>query len=73
MNARILELAAQAGFDVERLMAPHPGGFPREDMLALEGFAELIVSKVFDCIADEGFEVYEPVIQSVKERFGVDK
>jgi hypothetical protein len=35
-------------------------------------FAELIVRKVFDCIADEGFEVYEPVIQSVKERFGVE-
>ena len=44
MNTQKLDaLASQAGFDVDRLRAPHPGGFPREDMLALESFAELIV------------------------------
>jgi hypothetical protein len=44
MNEQLLkDLAEQAGFDVERLYAPYPGGFPREDMLALESFAELIV------------------------------
>lgn len=43
MNERIQELAEQAGFDVKRLMEPYPGGFPREDILALESFAELIV------------------------------
>ena len=43
MNERIQELAEQAGFDVKRLMEPYPGGFPREDILALERFAELIV------------------------------
>ena len=36
-------------------------------------FAELIVKAVFDRIADERFEVYEPVVKSVKEHFGVDK
>jgi hypothetical protein len=49
MNTEKLDaLAAQAGFDVARLRAPYPGGFPREDMLALESFAELIVE---ECIA----------------------
>ena len=44
MNTEKLDdLASQAGFDVARLRAPHPGGFPREDMLALESFAKLIV------------------------------
>ena len=46
MNTEKLDdLASQAGFDVARLRAPHPGGFPREDMLALESFAELIVKE----------------------------
>ena len=36
-------------------------------------FAELIVKAVFDRIADERIEVYEPVVKSVKEHFGVDK
>jgi hypothetical protein len=36
-------------------------------------FAQLIVKAVFDRIADERFEVYEPVVKSVKEHFGVDK
>lgn len=44
MNQEKLDaLASQAGFDVERLRAPYLGGFPREDMLALESFAELII------------------------------
>jgi len=44
MNTEKLDaLASQAGFNVERLRAPYPGGFPRDDMLALESFAELIV------------------------------
>ena len=46
MNTEKLDaLASQAGFDVKRLRAPHPGGFPREDMLALESFAELLIQE----------------------------
>jgi hypothetical protein len=45
MNERIRELAEQAGFDVEALVRPYPGGFPREDILALESFAELIIAE----------------------------
>ena len=75
MNARILELAAQAGFDVERLMAPHPGGFPREDMLALEGFAELIVQECIGVIGEENYAMLtgKAYCTRLKRHFGVDK
>ena len=42
MNERILELMTKAGFDVEKLRM-YPGGWPREDLLVLQDFAELIV------------------------------
>ena len=66
MNPRIRELAAQAGFDVERLMAPYPGGFPLEGMLALEGFAELIALKCAELASDVG-------TNTVPEDFALDK
>ena len=72
MNDRILKLMAEAGFDVEKLRM-YPGGWPREDLLVLEDFAQLVVKEVFDCIANEGFEVYGPVTQKVKEHFGVSE
>lgn len=50
---KLKDLAEQAGFDVKRLMAPHPGGFPREDMMALESFAELIVKECMDLALSE--------------------
>ena len=50
MNEQIRELAEQAGFDVETLTRPYPGGFPREDILALESFAELIVRECINKI-----------------------
>jgi hypothetical protein len=52
MNERIRELLEQAGFDVETLVRPYPGGFPREDMLALESFAQLIVQECGQWIID---------------------
>jgi hypothetical protein len=66
-------LAAQAGFDVERLRAPYPGGFPREDMLALESFAELIVKECLQ-MADE-FEIdvnRSGLVSRMEYHFGVD-
>jgi len=72
MNDRILKLMAKAGFDVEKLRM-YPGGWPREDLLILQDFAQLVVKEVFDCIANEGFEVYGPVTQKVKEHFGVEE
>ena len=53
MNERIRALALQAGFDVKRLLAPHPGGFPRDDFLALESFAELIVAECTAALFNE--------------------
>ncbi|MEY4331961.1 MAG: hypothetical protein RLZZ196_699 [Bacteroidota bacterium] len=34
-------------------------------------FAELIVQEVFEMIADERFEIYPPVVQRVRQRFGI--
>jgi hypothetical protein len=74
MNTEKLNaLAAQAGFDVERLRAPYPGGFPREDMLALESFAELIVKECLQ-MADE-FEIdvnRSGLVSRMEYHFGVD-
>jgi hypothetical protein len=44
MNERILKLMTEAGFDVEKLRM-YPGGWPREDLLILEDFAQLIVKE----------------------------
>lgn len=62
MNERIKELAKNAGFSP----------FDSQSEL-VEKFAELIVKAVFDRIADERFEVYEPVVKSVKQHFGVEE
>ena len=74
MNTEKLNaLATQAGFDVERLRAPYPGGFPREDMLALESFAELIVKECLQ-MADE-FEIdvnRSGLVSRMEYHFGVD-
>jgi len=66
MNERIKELLEQAGFDVRRLLEPYPGGFPREDMLALESFAELIVRECIDIVPWQ----YE---EKIKKHFGVSE
>jgi hypothetical protein len=73
MNERIKELAAQAGFDVAALTRPYPGGFPREDILALESFAELIIDEVYSFLLDPS-EDDEPWHSraAVKKHFGVE-
>lgn len=64
MNTEKLDsLASQAGFNVERLRAPYPGGFPREDMLALESFAQLIVEEMcgmMEQAEDDAYHCFEP-------------
>lgn len=46
MNQAVLnQLLELSGFDVARLRTPFPGGFPREDMLALESLVELVVQE----------------------------
>lgn len=75
MNERIRKLAEQAGATVITThgMEHVVDGCYVIGPARLEKFAELIVKAVFDRIADERFEVYEPVVKSVKEHFGVDK
>ena len=54
MNKKILdELARQAGFNVDLLRAPYPGGFPREDILALESLVELVLQKILDQLEED--------------------
>ena len=72
MNERILELAEKAGFDVNRLLAPHPGGFPREDFLALESFAQLIVKECADIASINGHQVESPGYYVLKH-FGIEQ
>ena len=79
MNTQKLDsLASQAGFDVKRLRAPHPGGFPREDMLALESFAELIVRECGEVAYKAYWDNPETVRgihiqEKIKEHFGVEE
>ena len=84
MNERIRALAEQAGFDVKRLLAPHPGGFPRDDFLALEKFAELIVAECSRVIVNGGYWSGGPlgpkrqctppeIATMIKEHFGVEE
>ena len=78
MNTRIQELAEQAGFNIEKLMEPYPGGFPREDILALESFAELIVRECMVlCKTSAGNADYNTgrlhCLENIKEHFGVEE
>ena len=69
MNNRILELfAIQAGIDVDRLRT-YPGGFPREDLLVLDDFANLIL---FECIKLATFRGDTATAKAIKEHFGVE-
>lgn len=80
MNERIQKLAEQAGFDVKSLLAPHPGGFPKEDFLALESFAQLIVTECINTVNKrymgdnnrEDFEVRR-CVEDLKKHFGVEE
>jgi hypothetical protein len=73
----VKDLAEQAGFDVKLLSAPYPGGWPREDMLALESFAELIVRECVrvsapeDSYTDEWFKAKADAVAKIKQHFGI--
>jgi len=69
MNERILKLMTEAGFDVEKLRM-YPGGWPREDLLILEDFAQLIVK---EC-AKRSEELGQPEIgKGLMKHFGVEE
>jgi len=69
MNERILKLMTEAGFDVEKLRM-YPGGWPREDLLILEDFAQLIVK---EC-AKRSEELGQPELgKGLIKHFGVEE
>jgi len=80
MNPIIKLLAEQAGMNIKTnisgvgLVFGTFEGYKTSHITVeeLEKFAGLIVKAVFDRIADERFEVYEPVVKSAKEHFGVE-
>ena len=77
MNERILELITKAGFDVEKLRM-YPGGWPREDLLVLQDFAELIVRECIASIPSDGHRgdfgrAVEFCQQQILEHFGVEE
>jgi hypothetical protein len=69
MNERIQQLAEQC-YETGPI---GKDGWPEYSKFNESKFAELIVKEVFDCIANEGFEVYGPVTQKVKKHFGVEE
>ena len=74
MNERILELMTKAGFDVEKLRM-YPGGWPREDLLVLQDFAELIVRECVS-IVEDAVNHREPAstyVDKIREHFGVEE
>jgi hypothetical protein len=74
MNERIKELMIKAGINVDALKM-YVGGFPREDLLVLEDFAELIVQ---ECVkaADEWYQYHNEIQwdpgEHIKQHFGVE-
>ena len=69
MNELILKLMTEAGFDVEKLRM-YPGGWPREDLLILEDFAQLIVK---EC-AKRSEELGQPELgKGLMKHFGVEE
>jgi hypothetical protein len=82
MNERIQLLALAAGINVEELTRPYPGGFPREDILVLEDFAQLLIED-FDALiekyscanmeSDNTVHMLEAMRVELKQRFGVEE
>ena len=70
MNKRLEELAAQAGFDVEALKT-YPGGWPREDLLVLEDFAQLIMEECISACATDQLGKTRSAEELIKRHFGV--
>lgn len=63
MNKKIEILAKLAGDDWDSTLP--------EDKEFLQRFAHLVILKVFDSIEDQGYEIYEWVIDEVLRDFGI--
>jgi hypothetical protein len=75
MNERIKELGTLAGLYMESTM---PGGFPNEQLINAERFAELIVRECIDIAQARAAFDWAPhndvniIIDEIKEHFGVE-
>ena len=73
MNERIRELAEQAGITTNLDTDYFEKDINKWIDYYSEKFAELIVREVFEIIDDEAsYTIYAPVVQLVKERFGIN-
>ena len=73
MNERIQQLAKQSGFGVRQnqIYTSKLEHFPiTED---IEKFAQLIAQEVLDVIENERYTLYEPVVEKVKQHFGIEE
>jgi len=70
MNERIRELLKQAELPLLDVDGNCKYG---DTYFSKEKFAELIVREVFSVIEDERYEIYDPVVQKVKQHFGVEE
>jgi hypothetical protein len=75
---KLRELCQAAGFDVAALVKPLPGGFPSENMLALESLVVLAVEEcllVLDTInyksSDEWCSALNTAEADIKSHFGM--
>ena len=68
MNKRIKELIEKS-YDI----VPHERDWDAtSSVFNKEKFAELIVKEVFRLIEDERYTMYDPVVQKVKQRLGIE-
>ena len=85
MNERLLEIAAEAGIDT-KAWRTYPGGFPREDYLAMKQFAQLIITDAIKIVEPDsyhqaypdnvigsygGLELLYDKVAKIKRHFGV--
>jgi hypothetical protein len=76
MNEKIKQLGKKAGLYMEN---QHPGGFPNEDLMIAENFAELIVREcisLFDGSREMktvGLLSHTQVIEQITAHFGVEE
>ena len=70
MNERIRELADEAArYSATMFLPTGENG----DDLFVEKFAQLIAQEVLDVIENERYTLYEPLVEKVKQHFGVEE
>lgn len=66
-----MNLLNMNGFDVQKLIAPHPGGWPKEDLLCLESLVETTAEICCDLVSSTGKVEPEQVVDRIVQHFGL--